>query len=138
MKRMGLLFCVVFIVTGFGFSLSAGQSSSIPEVPAKNMVTMVDLGAKECIPCKMMAPIIESLEKEYKGRAAIIFIDVRKNTEQGKRFGLRSIPTQIFYDKAGKEFYRHEGFFDKNSIIAKLEQLGVKPEGDTNLKDSSR
>lgn len=125
MRRAGFLVGVAMLVLGFGFSLSAGQSLAIPEVPARDMVTMVDIGAKECIPCKMMAPILESLEKEYEGRAAIIFIDVWKNREEGKRFGIRSIPTQIFYDKAGKEVYRHEGFLDKNSIMAKLEQLGV-------------
>src|SRR5512141_341070 len=96
-KRVGLLVAFVILAIGFGFSFSAGQSTAIPDVPAKDMVTMVDIGAKECIPCKMMAPIMESLEKEYQGRAAIIFIDVWKNKDQGKRFGIRSIPTQIFY-----------------------------------------
>ena len=128
MKRIGFLVGVVILVIGFGFCLSAGQSSSIPEVPAKDMVTMVDIGAKKCIPCKMMAPIMESLEKEYKGRAAIVFIDVWENREQGQRFSIRSIPTQIFYDKAGKEVYRHEGFLSKDSIVAQLEELGVKAE----------
>lgn len=111
---------------GLGFSLSAGQSLSISEVPAKDMVTMVDLGAKKCIPCKMMASIVESLEKEYKGKAAIIFIDVWETSGQHARFGINKIPTQIFYDKTGKEVYRHEGFLSKNSIVAELEKLGVK------------
>ena len=87
---------------------------------------MVDIGARKCIPCKMMAPIMESLEKEYAGRAAIIFIDVWENRDQGQRFGIRSIPTQIFYDKAGKEVRRHEGFLSKDAIIAQLEDLGVE------------
>ncbi len=126
MKRIGLLSCVVILMIGLGFSLSAGQSSSIPDVPAKDMVTMVDLGAKKCIPCKMMASIVESLEKEYKGKAAIIFIDVWETSGQHARFGINKIPTQIFYDKTGKEVYRHEGFLSKNSIVAELEKLGVK------------
>ena len=50
-----------------------------PDVPVKGMVTMIDLGAKSCIPCKMMAPILEKLEKDYKGKAAIVFIDVWKD-----------------------------------------------------------
>jgi thioredoxin 1 len=138
LKRVALLFCLAFIMTGFGFSHSAGQSSSIPEVPAKDMVTMVDIRAKECIPCKMMAPIMESLEKEYKGRAAIIFIDVWKNREQGQRFGIRSIPTQIFYDKGGKEVYRHEGFLSRDFIVAQLEELGVKAGKSNESKNSDR
>ncbi len=136
MKRIVLLVAAVIFLVGFGFCLANGQSSSIPDVPVKDMVTMVDIGAKKCIPCKMMAPIIESLEKEYKGRAAIVFIDVWENREQGQRFGIRSIPTQIFYDKGGKEVYRHEGFLSRDEIVAKLEELGVKP-GNSNETTSS-
>ena len=50
------------------------------------MVTMIDLVAKKCIPCKMMAPILTKLEKAYGGKAEIIFIDIRENREQAKRF----------------------------------------------------
>lgn len=110
-----------------GASFSAGVSSPAPEVPVKGKVTMVDIGAKKCIPCKMMAPIMEELEKEYDatGKAAIHFIDVWENPDQGKRFGIRSIPTQIFYDKDGKEVYRHEGFLEKKAIVQRLEDMGV-------------
>jgi len=97
-----------------------------PEVPAKGMVTMVDLGAKSCIPCKMMAPIMEKLEKDYKGRAAILFIDVWKEPDQAKRFDIRTIPTQIFYDKEGKEVLRHTGFMSEEAIVTQLNKMGVK------------
>ena len=137
MKRIGFLIGIVILMIGLGFSLSAGQSSSIPEVPSKGMVTMVDIGAKKCIPCKMMAPIMESLEKEYKGRAAIVFIDVWENREQGQKFGIHAIPTQIFYDKDGKEVYRHEGFLSENSIVAELEKLGVKAGNPSEAKSSN-
>ncbi|MGB8425892.1 MAG: thioredoxin family protein, partial [Desulfobacterales bacterium] len=98
------------------------------QVPTPGLVTMVDLGANKCIPCKMMAPIIEELKKEYAGRASIIFIDVWEDREQVDRFGIRAIPTQIFYDKTGREVERHVGFLDKKSIVATFEKLGV-PKG---------
>ncbi len=101
----------------------AGQA---PSVPVPGMVTMVDLGAKKCIPCKMMAPILEELEKEYTGRAAIVFIDVWEHPDVPPQFNLRAIPTQIFFDAEGKEQFRHEGFLDKESIVAVLTKLGVK------------
>jgi thioredoxin 1 len=107
-------------------SCSAEKTSSGPEVPAKGMVTMLDIGAMECVPCKMMAPIMKELEEEYQGKAAIIFIDVWKRRDQGPKFGIRAIPTQIFYDKDGKEVFRHEGFLDKKTAVAILERLGVK------------
>ncbi len=107
-------------------SFAAEAAAAPPELPVKGMVTMIDLGAHKCIPCKMMASIMEELEKEYKGKAAIVFIDVWQNPAEGKKYRIRSIPTQIFYDKDGKENYRHEGFFDRASIVAKLEELCVK------------
>lgn len=110
---------------------SAGDSKNdaIPPVPTPGQVTMVDLGAHKCIPCKMMAPIIAELQKEYKGRASIIFIDVWEHREQAQRFGIRGIPTQIFYDKEGKEVGRHVGFLDKKSIVATFDKLGAPKEG---------
>jgi thioredoxin 1 len=119
---------IVLLVLGLCGICRSADDAGVPEVPVKGKVTMVDIGAKECIPCKMMAPIMEELEKEYHatGRAAIYFIDVWKNKDQGRKFGIRSIPTQIFYDKDGKEVMRHEGFMDKKAIVAMLEKLGVK------------
>lgn len=100
-----------------------GQVAPIPAVPAQGMVTMVDLGAKACIPCKMMMPVMDAVEKEYAGKASIVFIDVWENPEQKQQYGLRAIPTQIFYDRQGREVFRHEGFFDKKSISEILDKL---------------
>ena len=86
---------------------------------------LVDLGAGKCIPCKKMAPILEKLKKEYAGRLEVEFIDVWKEPDAGKRYEIRLIPTQIFYDAAGKELFRHEGFFSEGDIMAKWKELGV-------------
>lgn len=116
-----MLFCLTAAPTFAGDSPTA----TIPSVPMPGIVTMVDLGAQKCIPCKMMAPIIKELQKEYADRASIIFIDVWKHREQARRFGIQGIPTQIFYNKAGKEVGRHAGFLDKKGIVAIFEKLGV-------------
>jgi len=100
-----------------------GYAAPIPAVPAQGMVTMVDLGAKACIPCKMMMPVMDAVEKEYAGKASIVFIDVWENPDQKQKYGLRAIPTQIFYDRQGREVFRHEGFFDKKSISEVLDKL---------------
>lgn len=117
---------ILVLICITSLSWSAEPASDPPEAPVKGMVTMVDIGAKECIPCKMMAPIMEELEKEYKGRAAILFIDVWKYRDQAQKYRIRAIPSQIFYDRDGKEVKRHEGFMDKKSIVAELQRLGVK------------
>lgn len=124
MKPFGALLAVLAFLF---LSFPASATTEAPaEIPVKGMVTMVDLGADKCIPCKLMAPILEKLKKEYDGRAAIVFIDVWKTPEQAKKYGIRAIPTQIFFDETGKEVFRHTGFFDEKSIVAMLEKMGVK------------
>ena len=92
---------------------------------------LVDLGADKCVPCKMMAPILEELKKEYAGRMNVEFIDVWKNPDAGKAAGVEMIPTQIFYDASGKELFRHTGFFGKDDILGKWKELGVDVAGAT-------
>lgn len=106
--------------------ISPEKQASYADIPRKGTVTMLDLGADKCIPCKMMAPIIEKLKKDYSGKADIIFIDVWKDPKQAERFKISSIPTQIFYDKDGKEVWRHVGFLKEAAIVEKLKSLGVE------------
>jgi len=108
------------------FSASSQTQSALPEVPVKGMVTLLDLGAKKCIPCKMMAPILEDVRKEYQGKAAIVFIDVWQYSDQARKYRIQAIPTQIFFDRQGNEIFRHVGFMDKKGIVQVLEKLGVK------------
>ncbi len=126
LKKNQIKAFVIFVSIVFLATISSAATEQGAQIPVPGMVTMVDLGAKKCVPCKMMAPIMEELEKEYQDRAAIVFIDVWVNPDAGKKFGIRAIPTQIFYDAKGKEVLRHEGFFDKAGIVAELQKLGVK------------
>ena len=87
---------------------------------------MIDLGAKKCIPCKMMAPILIKLEKAYEGKAAVVFIDVRENRQQAQRFKIKAIPTQVFFNEEGEEVWRHVGFLDEKAIIEQLTKMGVE------------
>jgi thioredoxin 1 len=98
--------------------------------PAQALPRLVDLGSDTCIPCKMMVPVLEALKKEYAGRLSVEFYDVREDPGAGPKYGIRVIPTQIFLDATGKELFRHEGFFSKEDILAKWNELGVKL-GDT-------
>lgn len=102
------------------------QSASEPAGKVKAMPRLVDLGATKCIPCKMMAPILEELKKTYVGKMDVQFIDVWENPEAGKKYGINMIPTQIFYDATGRELFRHEGFFAKKDILSKWKELGVE------------
>ena len=114
------------VLISFFLSMSILHAQDFSMVPEKGKVTMVDLGAKKCIPCKMMAPIMEKLEKAYEGKADIVFIDVWENRDQAPRFGIRAIPTQIFFNENGEEVWRHEGFLEEKTIVDRLTEMGVQ------------
>ena len=101
----------------------------ITTVPAgeKALPKLIDLGAKKCIPCKKMAPILEELKKEYADKFITEFLDVwqPENAEKAKEYKINLIPTQIFFDSNGKELWRHEGFLSKEAILKKWAELGV-------------
>jgi thioredoxin 1 len=96
---------------------------------SKKLPRLVDLGADKCIPCKMMAPILEELKKDYDGTINVEFIDVWKSPEKAKEYGITIIPTQIFFDASGRELFRHEGFFSKEDILGKWKEFGINLEG---------
>lgn len=96
--------------------------------PDNIKVTFIELGSTRCIPCKQMQPIIEEIKKKYQGQVKVIFHDVW--TDEGKpyaaTFKIRIIPTQVFLDKNGKEYFRHEGFFPREELVKILKKQGVK------------
>jgi thioredoxin 1 len=108
---------------------SASQANTGPQEivrPSAALPRLLDLGSTSCIPCKMMAPILEQIKKEQTGKLQVDFIDVWVNKDAGERYGVHLIPCQIFFDGAGKELWRHEGFLGKEEILAKWKELGVE------------
>ncbi|MFW6106986.1 MAG: thioredoxin family protein [bacterium] len=100
---------------------AANEPATEPGLPK-----LVDLGATECIPCKMMAPILDELEEEYDGRMEVVFIDVWQNPDAATPYDIEQIPTQIFYDASGQELTRHTGFISKEDILKTWEEQGVE------------
>jgi thioredoxin 1 len=88
--------------------------------------TLVEFGATGCKPCDMMQPILDNLRKKYKEKLNVVFLHVGEEQILAARFGIQSIPVQGFYDKTGKEVFRHEGFFPQAEIEKKLVEMGVK------------
>jgi thioredoxin 1 len=103
-------------------------SEGIPTIEEKYKVTFIELGSVRCIPCKQMQSIMKSIEAKYGNEVKIEFYDVW--TESGKPFGVKygieSIPTQVFLDETGKEYFRHVGFFPEEELVKVLQQKGVK------------
>jgi thioredoxin 1 len=93
---------------------------------AEQLPRLVDVGADKCIPCKLMAPILDELEKDFVGQMEVLFVDAWKNPDAAESYGVRLIPTQIFYGAEGKELYRHQGFFGREDILATWQKFGYE------------
>ena len=114
------------VLGGCDGTRAEGAGASSPrQATTQKIPRLVDLGAGKCIPCKAMAPILEELRTEYAGRMDVQFIDVWKDPDAGKAFGIHIIPTQIFYAADGRELARHQGFMDRDAILARWKALGV-------------
>ena len=106
-----------------GSSQAAEDSAKLPH--------LIDLGAGKCIPCKMMKPILDDLTQNYNEQFKVTFIDVWENPDEAKRYNVKMIPTQVFYDADGNELFRHEGFYSKEDILGKWKELGIDIEKGT-------
>jgi thioredoxin 1 len=101
-----------------------GLDAPEPRAAAAKLPKLIDLGADKCIPCKKMAPILEALREDCAGQFEVVFIDVWKNRQAAGAYGIKLIPTQIFFDADGHELFRHEGFYSRADILCKWEELG--------------
>jgi thioredoxin 1 len=113
-----------------GTSGKLTENKSTEKATAKSdaaLVTFVEIGSVNCIPCKAMQPIMKAVEEEYKGQVRIVFHDVwtPKGKMDAAKYNIRVIPTQVFLDKDGKEYYRHEGYFPKEGVVKIIKMRGV-------------
>jgi thioredoxin 1 len=128
-ESLSFLFLVLLLTVSSG-AVDANEEKTGETAAVGNniLVTFVELGSVRCIPCKMMQPIMKDIEKDYAGQVKVVFHDVW--TPEGEPFAasykIRVIPTQVFLDKEGKEYFRHEGFFPKDELVKILKQQGVK------------
>jgi len=138
MKRQHVILAALVMVFSLAVLLGSGlinlgsltafatEKKAVETVVSGKIPKMLDLGSKSCIPCKKMAPILDSLREEYKGRAEIMFIDTRENRKAAADYKITLIPTQNFFDTLGVEKFRHVGFYPADSIVTHLKALGVK------------
>ncbi len=114
----------LLMLTACGRDDGSGKSGTT--AAAANLPRLLDLGADKCIPCQQMKPILDDLMANYSEKFVTEFVDVWQNREEGQRYGIKSIPTQIFFDAEGRELWRHTGFISKEDILAKWREFGVE------------
>jgi len=110
---------MMLLLVALAFAALAGAAEA-------KLPLLLDLGAKKCIPCKMLAPILDELAKEYAGVLEVKFVDVwdEANAKEAEKHKIQTIPTQIYFDKDGKELWRHEGFISKEDLLKQWRALG--------------
>ena len=135
MKKIQQTLMVLLTSTALIFNTGcSGQTASPANITDKSVdktkykVTFIELGSVRCIPCQQMQPVMKSIETKYGKDVKVVFHDVW--TEAGapyaKQYGIEAIPTQVFLDETGKEYYRHIGFFPEEELVKILNQKGVK------------
>lgn len=124
----GVAITILLMLVFAGCAKAQSSKAGGAEATGDALVTFVELGSVSCIPCRMMQPIMREVESEYRGQVNVVFHDVW--TEDGKpyvkQYGIRVIPTQLFLDAKGVEYFRHEGFFPKEQLVEVLKAKGVK------------
>lgn len=123
MKQLIVLFIVLSL------TLSAQNKPKNTSVKKMPVVTFVELGSVNCIPCKKMQPVMNNIEGKYGDQIKVVFHDVWKEDQKhyAEKYGIKLIPTQVFLDENGKEFFRHEGFYPEKEIDKLLAARGLKP-----------
>jgi thioredoxin 1 len=126
---MKLIRMTLPVLTGILLLTACSQTSDVDSVLAQakkdGKVVMLELGSVGCIPCEQMKPVMEKLRSGYKDKLEVYFVDVRRDTAAGRRFGAHMIPTQVFLDRNGKEFHRHVGFYAYDEITPVLKKAGL-------------
>jgi len=127
MKTLLTASAIVLTVAGVARAeLPSATDAAIRQALSSGKPAVIDLGARTCIPCKKMAPILESLSGEYRNKASVLFIDVHENSAAADKFRIQMIPTQVFFNAQGKEVKRHVGFLEKAEIVKELKAAGLK------------
>ena len=105
---------------------SDDADTPVPPVTSRTPVTFIEIGSDYCEPCKLMRPVMDSLRRKYGSeQLTVLFYDVIKNKAEADPYKIRVMPTQVFLDRDGFEFHRHEGFYPEREIDSLLATRGL-------------
>ena len=105
-----------------GSSVHVDESNFETEVKQASLPVLVDFWAAWCGPCRMLAPIVEELDKDFDGKAKIVKVDVDAHQEYAAKYGVRNIPTVLLF-KGGEVADKQVGVAPKNVYTDKLNAL---------------
>ncbi len=102
-------------------------SPSVPSaVAAASKPRLLEIGSNRCMACLEMAKVLEALRASQGARVQVDFADIFEQPAVADSHKVSMIPTQILFDAAGREIFRHTGYFSHDDILAKFRELGVR------------
>lgn len=124
MKQSSILFVLFALII---VSCTAQTGKDVKNRP-EYKVTFIELGSTRCIPCQQMQPVMRSVEEKYGDEVKVVFHDVwtQEGAPFGKQYNIEAIPTQVFLDENGREFFRHVGYFPEEDLVKILKNKGVE------------
>lgn len=137
MRKVGLTILMLLIISCQNRKNEAVANTAVSDQKNKTTqqtkiekpkVTFVELGSVRCIPCQQMQPVMKAIEEKYGEQIEVVFYDVWQQDQKhfADDYKIRVIPTQVFLDEKGVEFFRHEGFFPEDEIHKLLQERGLK------------
>ncbi|MGO5067296.1 thioredoxin family protein [Clostridium sporogenes] len=132
-----ILIVIIAIIAWFkavkpkeGYSNTKGnlikEENTDYEANIGKMPVLLELSSPTCGPCRKMTPIIKEIKEEYKNKVDTHIVDLTKNPQFGDKYKVSVVPTQVFLDKYGKVFLRHEGMLTKDEIIDIINKMGIR------------
>lgn len=106
-------------------------SRSVPDPSAvlqgkQDRPVLVNVGVEACPPCQLMAESLLDLQQEYAKLFDTHYYDVHRHKNAAQTFGIRMVPTQVYYDREGQELFRHEGYLSRTHILDRWRDLGYE------------
>ncbi len=128
MRQKKLLVSLIVLCSILFINMGKIDKFQEKEKNTNYLVTFIELGSVRCIPCKKMEPILESIRNKYPEDVKVIFYDVwtEKGEPYATKYKVKKIPTQVFLDKEGKEYFRHEGFLPEEDVLKVMKLKGIE------------
>lgn len=104
---------------------SLALDNAVDTARQSGLPSLVDFGSTGCRSCAMMAPVLDSLKTKHAGKVNVLFIHVQQQPALAERYGITTIPVQIFFDKDGREVHRNNGVLSQEQIEKKLTEMGA-------------
>ena len=106
-------------------TIASLNSATFVKVLTNGKCSLIEFGGRRCIPCRQMQPILAELNLAFAASMNIFNVYVDEERDLARNYRISLIPTQIVFDRTGKEISRHVGYWEKEKLTAELRRLQI-------------